>query len=161
MTNTKWLVATNLTANREKSSRNKSSEKVDKLGVELDLLWLRPELTFPSFDNSQALSTCCRIQRCVSCGGVATTFSLLEAFKVKLPALEGFVPPTDIHVSRGTRLPQSPQWSPNEHHQVAPSDHPSHPIYKPSSCLIMFWHSQNCHRNSKKLSYSFYKETPP
>ena len=37
-------------------------------------------------------------------------------------------PTWDIHVSRGTRLPQSPQWSPNEHHQVAPSDHPSHPI---------------------------------
>ena len=68
-------------------------------------------------------------------------------------------PTWDIHVSRGTRLPQSPQWSPNEHHQVAPSDHPSHPIYKPSSCLIMFWHSQNCHRNSKKLRYSFYIPT--
>ena len=65
-------------------------------------------------------------------------------------------PTWDIHVSRGTRLPQSPQWSPNEHHQVAPSDHPSHPIYKPSSCLIMYWHSQNCHRNLKKLRYSFY-----
>ena len=52
--------------------------------------------------------------------------------------------------------PKSPQWSPNEHHQVAPSDHPSHPIYKPSSCLIMYWHSQNCHRNLKKLRYSFY-----
>ena len=38
------------------------------------------------------------------CGGVQSTFSVLEASEVKFPALRGFVLPTDIHVSRGTRL---------------------------------------------------------
>ena len=37
-------------------------------------------------------------------GGVPAIFSVLESSEVKFPALEGFVLPTDIHVSRGTRL---------------------------------------------------------
>ena len=41
------------------------------------------------------------------CGGVQSTFSVLEPSEVKFPALRGFVLPTDIHVSRGTRLVSS------------------------------------------------------
>ena len=78
--------------------------RVDKRGGQLDLLQLEPKVTCPSFDSVQALSTCCRIQLCMTCGGVQATFSVLEASEVKLPALEGFVLPTDIHDSRGTRL---------------------------------------------------------
>ena len=64
-------------------------------------------MTCQSLDSVQALFKCSRIQLCMPCGGVQSTFSVLEASEVKFPALRGFVLPTDIHVSRGTRLTQS------------------------------------------------------
>ena len=61
-------------------------------------------MTVASFVIVQALSMCCRIQFCMIHGGVPAIFSVLKSSEVKFPALEGFVLPTDIHVSRGTRL---------------------------------------------------------
>ena len=47
---------------------------------------------------------CCKIQFCMIHGGLPAIFSVIESSEEKFPALEGFVLPTDIHVSRGTRL---------------------------------------------------------
>ena len=77
---------------------------MDKLVVHLDLLYLRLEMTVASFVIVQALSMCCRIQFCMIHGGVPAIFSVLKSSELKFPALERFVLPTDIHVSRGTRL---------------------------------------------------------
>ena len=90
--------------NWQKSNGQTGGARVDKRGAQLDLLQLEPKVTCPSFDSVQALSTCCRIQLCMTCGGVQATFSVLEASEVKFSALEVFVLPTDIHDSRGTRL---------------------------------------------------------
>ena len=68
-------------------------------------------MTVTSFVGVQAFSTCCRIQLCMIHGGVQAPFSVLEASEVKLPALEGFVLLTDIHVSRGTWLGIIWEWA--------------------------------------------------
>ena len=95
--------------------------KVDKLEAQRNVLQLRPEMTCASWDSVQGLYTWCRSQWCVSCGGVQSIFSVLDASEVKLPALRAFVLPTDIHVSWGTWLycypltyhPDIPLWPSN------------------------------------------------
>ena len=93
---------------KSKSSRKETPLKIQKYkeihvsGKNLEKkMFLGMSAPTPSV---QALFMCRRIQLCMICGGVQATFSVLEPSEVKFPALRGFVLPTDIHVSRGTRL---------------------------------------------------------
>ena len=104
LTNMKPSLAANTTLNWKKSCWKRCSKKVDKLEAQRNVLQLRPEMTCASWDSVQGLYTWCRSQWCVSCGGVQSIFSVLDASEVKLPALRAFVLPTDIHVSWGTWL---------------------------------------------------------
>ena len=61
-----------------------------------DLYWLAQVLTTPRhYPHAAESNDVCHV------GGVPATFSLLEASEVKLPALEGFVPPTHVPVGQG------------------------------------------------------------
>ncbi len=101
LTNMKPSLAANTTLNWKKSCWKRCSKKVDKLEAQRNVLQLRPEMTCASWDSVQGLYTWCRSQWCVSCGGVQSIFSVLEASEVKLPALRAFVLPTHFPSGSG------------------------------------------------------------